>query len=136
QVKNFINNGTIVSDAPTTGLGISIEEKAPFDSSFINYGTIRTINGGIVGFGLMTPTTKLSWQNLGPIEINGGTFRAGGKWRQSNLVNYTRVGGNVQIGGKFTGNLRLNDQSGSWTLTGGGSLASNRVTRTGNNALS
>lgn len=113
----LISAATVVVEGPgATHLEII------WNQEFINRGAVH-LNSGVLSLRGQSPG---DWTNLGHINVNGGIFNIGGRYRQSDIGSFTRTGGTVNAQGTLVGNLTLDARTGSWN--GGGNLVGGRLT--------
>jgi Ca2+-binding RTX toxin-like protein len=110
------NEGLIDTTVTSTVLGSRTIITANSFGSWTNLGTISSAGGLSVGL-----QTSETWTNLGTIATTGGLVEFFGQFTQAKIGHFTRTGaGRVIIGAAatLTGDLTLDDSTGSWQLGG------------------
>jgi hypothetical protein len=111
--ETVINHGTISADV--AGGTINVDA-----AGLTTDGTMQALNGGI----LQLNPFKLAgtWVNTGQLIVNNSTLALGGVFHSSDLGNFSRTGGSVNLIGTLDNSnstLALNSTTGTWNLHGG-----------------
>jgi hypothetical protein len=138
----FFNQGTIAADVPGGAYNFSLFTNAASVTGASN--TTLTFTGfqnaasGTVTTTAGTITLNGTWHNAGAINSINGTVNLGGGFVFGDLGTLNRTGGTVNITGNLTNTgstLALNATTGSWVLSGGGSILGGSVSASAGSQL-
>ncbi len=121
-LKNFVNRGTIRADA---GAGLQAW------GTWSNSGTMHIEGGG-------TMSLIGTWHNTGVFEAVNSTTEFDSNFTLADLGVFHRTGGTVNLRGTLDNRgttLALDDTTGSWNLTTGGTILGGTITTAGSARL-
>ena len=148
------SNNTLYLNSLTIGDGATLTINGGGDlateAASSNSGTIEISGSGTTfGFDMGTNSGTLSaasgaklnlsgtnWSNAGAINVTGSKVNLGGSFTQAGLGDFTRdAASTVNLTGKLTGDLALDDNTGSWSLTSSGTLSGGAFSAAGSATL-